>query len=381
MASLILCGKKSCSLVFLCRSCLAAIVVLLLLASVGFIAPGEAWVSTTRTALTSRQQRQILPTQSWPIRLVNASERENEPYRSSSSTIERDEQEVDKASPAWILSSADESVLAGSGATPTRSDPSSSLLVPEKSLSLLDVAASITQESCPLLGVKSLGVDYGLVRTGLAVTVGYEPIPLAILQGPTDGVSTWNTTNVCAGVMEYATSQQVQRIIVGLPLHKNGTIAGQTNVTLKFGAELTALALRTLGPRVPVLFFDERYTSKEAEARVHSRNPGHGRLYGTLDADAACIILENYYQDGGLGAHRLELPVDVRDECLRQFQIRHQEQERVRRQIQEERESRVHRRKEAIARALEEERIRIQSDEPTESRGRTARKKKKKRNK
>jgi hypothetical protein len=39
---------------------------------------------------------------------------------------------------------------------------------------LIDAAASLTQDSCRLLGMKSVGVDYGLSRTGIAVTVGFE---------------------------------------------------------------------------------------------------------------------------------------------------------------------------------------------------------------
>lgn len=45
---------------------------------------------------------------------------------------------------------------------------------PEDESSLIDAAASMTQDACRLLGVKSIGVDYGLARTGIAVTVGYE---------------------------------------------------------------------------------------------------------------------------------------------------------------------------------------------------------------
>ena len=250
---------------------------------------------------------------------------------------------------------------------------------------VMDVAASITQESCPLLGVKSLGVDYGLVRTGLAVTVGYEPIPLAILQAPTEISSANATTYLCARIMEYAVSQQVHRLIVGLPLHKNGTVAEQTNLTLAFGAQLAATALRTLGPRVPVLFFDERYTSQEAEARAHSRNPQQRRdrrqFYGTLDADAAAIILENYYQDGGVGARALELPADVRDECLEQFECQQQEREQVRRRVVEERQARIQQRKEAVATAEEEWKVRNDSDVVAESSDRKSKKKKKKRKK
>ena len=269
-------------------------------------------------------------------------------------------------------------------------------------LSLLDVASSITQESCPLLGIKSLGVDYGLVRTGLAVTVGYQPVPLAILEQPTNSTTTpsnsssttnnataleqttcWNdaTQQVCSSVVAYAQTQQVDRIIVGLPLHKNGTVAEQTNLTLAFGSQLVRTALATLGPRVVVHFFDERYTSKEAAARAHSRNPHNTGLYGTLDADAAGIILENYYEDDGVGAHTLELPEDVRRSCLEQFERRQRREDQQRRVVQEEREAKVRRRKEAIAaaRALEEERAANQDAAGAGSTGNKAKRKKKKR--
>ena len=91
---------------------------------------------------------------------------------------------------------------------------------------LVQAAASVTQESSKLLGVKSIGVDYGLVRTGVAVTVGYQPKPLAILSG-------LNNTQVCEKVVEICLAEQTNRLIVGLPLHKNGTEAEQTNILKK----------------------------------------------------------------------------------------------------------------------------------------------------
>ena len=77
---------------------------------------------------------------------------------------------------------------------------------------LLDAAASLTQESCSLLGVKSIGVDYGVVRTGVAVTVGYDPKPLAIL-------ADLNTTQVCQQVVRTCQSERANQVVVGLPLH------------------------------------------------------------------------------------------------------------------------------------------------------------------
>lgn len=220
-----------------------------------------------------------------------------------------------------------------------------------KEVSLIDVAASITKDSFRLLGIKSLGVDYGLVRTGLAVTVGFEPKPIAIL-------SDLNNTQVCGKVVEYARLEQVQRIIVGLPLHKNGTFAEQTNLTLTFGFELMEHALRSLGPDVPVYFFDERYTSKEAAARARTRNPrslssSSADLYGTLDADAACIILENYYQDNGMGAHHYKLPKELHHICLQDYQERALQRQIQMQNLQSDRELRLRTRKEAIAIALD----------------------------
>jgi putative Holliday junction resolvase len=215
--------------------------------------------------------------------------------------------------------------------------------------SLIDAASAVTQGSCRLLGVKSIGVDYGLVRTGLASTVGYNPSPIGIL---TD----LNNTQVSQSVIRYARAEQASRIIVGLPLHKNGTVAEQTNITIVFGEELARNVLEQLGPNVPVLWWDERYTSKEAAARAHSRNP-HSSLYGTLDADAACIILENYYEDNGEDAQEVELAPEVREQCILRWKVGKQSIDDALRASQDKRNSNVLRRKEAIAqeRAMEKE--------------------------
>ena len=206
----------------------------------------------------------------------------------------------------------------------------------------MDAAAGLTQDSCTLLGVKSIGVDYGLVRTGVALTVGYNPQPLAILQD-------LNDTQVCEHIVAETRLQQASRVIVGLPLHKNGTIAEQTNLTLTFAKELATHVLSRLGPSVSVELFDERYTSKEAAARLRSANPGQ-YLYGTLDAEAACIILEHYYNENGVGSKPVELTADERAVCLGNFKNQAINREMQTQARIDERELRILRRKEAIAR-------------------------------
>jgi putative Holliday junction resolvase len=237
--------------------------------------------------------------------------------------------------------------------------------------SLIDAASAVTQGSCRLLGVKSIGVDYGLVRTGVAATVGYEPQPIAIL-------SDLNNTQVSQQVIRYARAERASRIVVGLPTHKNGTVAEQTNITIVFGEELARNVLEQLGPNVPVLWWDERYTSKMASARAKSIDP-YSTLYGTLDADAACIILENYYEDNGEDAQEVELPPDVREQCILRWKVGKQSEDDALQALQDKRNSNILRRKERIAQERKMEQEMAENGTVDDSPSKKKKKKKKRR--
>jgi putative Holliday junction resolvase len=248
-----------------------------------------------------------------------------------------------------------------------------------------------------MLGLKSVGVDYGIVRTGIAVTVGYNPKPLeTIVVKPElqerkiedddkevkskiddnrNATFLGNKTYVSEQVVNIARREQADQIIVGLPLHSNGTEAEQTIITRLFAAELALHVLKGLGPDVPVYLWDERYTSKEAAARAHSRDP-HRYLYGTLDAESASIILEHYYNDNGEGAERVTLDDEtiVKEYSLKWEEMKQKEEEQfLMEQIQ--REERLRWRKEAM------ERDRIMEEEFVADTEGTNQKKKKKRKK
>ena len=284
-----------------------------------------------------------------------------------------------------LAMSSSSSILTSESSSPSL--PSTKIL----NNALQDAAASFTQDSCQLLGVKSIGVDYGLVKTGVAVTVGYNPEPLEILvweRPPRSKVDDddkanadnsepppilGNTTQIASQVVQIAKREQASQIILGLPLHKNGTEAEQTNHTRVFAQELAKQTLQHLGPNVPVYLWDERYTSKEAAARAHSKDPNR-YLYGTLDSEAACIILEHYYHDNGLGAER----VVVEDQALvERFTLEWEERVRLEeerlQQQERDREDRLNWRKAAILR----DQI-MESESDTSS---SKKKKKKKKNK
>jgi RNase H-fold protein (predicted Holliday junction resolvase) len=83
--------------------------------------------------------------------------------------------------------------------------------------------------------LRSIGVDYGLVRTGIAVTTsgGYSPRPLAILTGYVN-----NSASLSSRILDLALSERASDIVLGLPLHKNGTHSEQSNITRSFGRYL-----------------------------------------------------------------------------------------------------------------------------------------------
>ncbi|CAJ1930292.1 unnamed protein product [Cylindrotheca closterium] len=229
----------------------------------------------------------------------------------------------------------------------------------------MSAAAAITKESCQLLGIKSVGVDYGLVRTGVAATIGYEPTPLKIL-------SNLNNTEVSQHVVQMCRAEQASQVIVGLPLHKNGTEANQTTITRMFAAELADHVIKNLGPSVSVLLFDERYTSKEAAARAHSKDPNRN-LQGQLDAVAACIILESYYNDNGHGAELVEVDPTLYEECVNVWEEKRIHEEKRLQEEMRDRDARRAWRKEAMERD--------RTMEETASTNTNTKKKKKKRKK
>jgi len=133
--------------------------------------------------------------------------------------------------------------------------------------------------------------------------------------------------------------------------------------------------------RVPIYLWDERYTSKEAAARAKSVNPKVD-LYKNLDAEAACIILEYYYVDGGLGSEEVKLPEDVgvREEVERAWAEGREKRERERDIWRQTREDRLNAKQFAIDRSekLEKKLAAQYGDMATGKKGKKKKKRKKK---
>jgi putative holliday junction resolvase len=122
--------------------------------------------------------------------------------------------------------------------------------------------------------VKVLALDYGQARTGVAVSD-----PTGTLARPIDVVERASSEGGMRRIIEIARREEVERIVVGMPVTLQGELGAQAARTETFVKSLRAVA------GVPVDTFDERFTTRLALA--------HG-AEAPVDAVAAAELLTGY---------------------------------------------------------------------------------------
>ncbi|MFP3553234.1 Holliday junction resolvase RuvX [Paraburkholderia sp. SIMBA_049] len=124
-----------------------------------------------------------------------------------------------------------------------------------------------------------LAFDYGEKRIGVAVgnSLTRSARPLAVLQNR-------NREYRFEAVGKLIDEWKPDALVVGLPMHPDGTPHERTQLAKRFGNQLNGRF------NLPVTWVDERYSSVEAKAGIRNGS----RQAGMLDAEAACIILQQY---------------------------------------------------------------------------------------
>lgn len=130
-----------------------------------------------------------------------------------------------------------------------------------------------------------LSIDYGKKRTGLAVTD-----PLKIIA---NGLTTVETSKLMEFLQDYLQKETVERIVVGLPKQMNGEDSENMKNITPF-----VNRLKKLYPQLPVVFYDERFTSVLAhKAMLESGIGKKARQNKALvDEISATIILQSYME-------------------------------------------------------------------------------------
>ena len=130
------------------------------------------------------------------------------------------------------------------------------------------------------------GVDYGRRRIGVAICDAERIIcsPLCIHQ--TVGDRDADT----AFFRRLVAEESIAGFVVGLPVHADGTDSAMSVEVERFGAWLGRIT------GVPVVFHDERYSSREAAGMLAGVGMTRGRKKERADAVAAQVVLQSWLE-------------------------------------------------------------------------------------
>ena len=129
--------------------------------------------------------------------------------------------------------------------------------------------------------MRYLAIDYGMKRTGLAVCDAGEMIssPLEVLKGQ---------GGVISRVCQVAQQENIEAIVLGLPLNMDGTEGPQAKLIRDFAKDLAKHI------NIEIIFYDERLSSFDAEKKLSGINLTRGKKKKHLDAVAAASILQSF---------------------------------------------------------------------------------------
>jgi putative Holliday junction resolvase len=132
-----------------------------------------------------------------------------------------------------------------------------------------------------------LGVDFGTVRVGLSVSDPDRKIafPLATYYRQGAGKD-------AVYFREIVQHEEIAQIVLGLPVHLNGREGQKASEARAFGKWLTSVT------GLAVLYWDERFTTTEAESALWQAGLTHDQRKARRDRVAAQILLQAYLDAG-----------------------------------------------------------------------------------
>ncbi len=132
-----------------------------------------------------------------------------------------------------------------------------------------------------------LGVDYGEVRVGLAVSDPDRKIAFPLT------IYTRQGRERDAGYFRALVAEEsVAALVVGLPVHMSGEEGAKAAAARAFGAWLAETT------SLPAAFWDERFTTVEAESALWAAGLTHKQRKARRDKVAAQILLQAYLEAG-----------------------------------------------------------------------------------
>lgn len=130
-----------------------------------------------------------------------------------------------------------------------------------------------------------MAIDYGKKRTGIAVTDDMQIIA--------SGLDTVETAGIFEFLKKYFSENQVESIVVGLPIDLRGNMSEVEADIQKFIENF-----RKEYPQIPVSRLDERFTSKIASLYISqsAKSRKERQSKALIDKVSATLILQNFLE-------------------------------------------------------------------------------------
>jgi putative Holliday junction resolvase len=131
--------------------------------------------------------------------------------------------------------------------------------------------------------MRYLAIDYGEKHVGLAICDAAETIasPLTVIHAQAD---------LLQRIEDIVKAENVEAIVVGLPLNMDDTEGPQAKLVFKFAEQLEEHL------DIPIHFQDERLSSFSAEQKLAPAKFTRGKKTRRLDAIAAAAILQDFLE-------------------------------------------------------------------------------------
>lgn len=136
------------------------------------------------------------------------------------------------------------------------------------------------------------GIDYGTVRIGIAISD-----PAGSFASPLENYTRRGEAADRARFRRLAEEEHLARFVVGLPVHLDGSESAKSVEARAFGLWLQEAT------GVEVEFFDERFTTHEAQVLLSGMQLSKKKRKARLDKLAAQIMLTAYLESKRAGGN------------------------------------------------------------------------------
>lgn len=131
--------------------------------------------------------------------------------------------------------------------------------------------------------MRILAIDYGAVRTGLALSdpTGFLASPLCVLPSR-------NEEKLLHDIAEQIALHRVDRLVLGDPRRTDGKPGERAELTAAFASKLEEVT------GIKPVMFDERFSTTVATRHLHDAGKKAKQQRTCVDAAAAAVILQSY---------------------------------------------------------------------------------------